>query len=254
MYEDDDLPVSTKNNATAPTANTDLDVDFGDNDAVATGDALDRIYPSDKTSRVRGALLTHLVKAKMGWVHYVKVGDKKQTVRCQSVRDKARKNAIIKEGECCKKLNRDDDQRAQLNVAALGLQYTNVDPATGKWENAETPIKWKLGWYKFSPSGFRAIGKITLEGEKSEDFDFVTMAKEGNGIGYEYVRMTKNQPRYRVNPELVKEVETEAATYADGEFLTKRLGKVLTELELKALLSGASATQKDRQIDNAGDL
>jgi hypothetical protein len=71
------------------------------------------------------------------------------------------------------------------------------------------------------------ISELVMEGEAVNDFDF-TMAYRENKIGYDYKRVSKNAPPYRLNLELEKEIFAEAANYADGTVLTNRLGKVVT--------------------------
>jgi hypothetical protein len=174
--------------------------------------------------------------------------------RCHSVRDK--KHVITEMADCCKKLNGDDDQKAQLNFAVLALRYTNADPKTGKYEKDSAgevpPIKWELGWLKLSRSGFKTISELVMEGEAAHDFDF-TVANRENKIGYDYKRVSQ-KARYRLNAELLAEVQAEAAKFADGVLLSKRLGKVITDIDMKALLAGKSAAGKGAQIDNTDDL
>ncbi|MEG9437548.1 hypothetical protein JAO29_15465 [Edaphobacter sp. HDX4] len=83
------------------------------------------------------------------------------------------------------------------------------------------------------------------------------MAYRENGIGFKYVRVS-NKARFRANPELEKTVLEEAAKFADGAELKKKLGKVVTELDLKAVLSGNSAAGSGSgaklQAENLDDL
>lgn len=260
MYEEEeDLPVTTKTNAVASTSpkNDDLDVDWGDEDAL-TKSGLDRIKPADASSKVRTAVLTDVVKTKMAWLHYVPTKDnKKATVRCMTKRDS--KHRVIGElGLCCKTLNNVKDAEAQLNFAALALRYKNADPSTGGYKgDADLVIQWELAWLKLSRAGFKAVSELILEGEKAEDFDF-TVSMKDNGIGYDYKRKSKGKPLFRQNPALLAEVMEEAKAYADGAFLKNRLGKEVTELDFKALVSvgaaGGGSSSGSKQIDDTGDL
>jgi hypothetical protein len=251
----------------ASTSNADLETDdcsveFGDEDALArTG--LQKIMPADKNGTyVRTAVLTDVCKVKTAWMHFIQVGDKKSAYRCHSVRDK--RGNIVTQGPCCAKLNGDDNQRAQLNFAVLALKYKNADPATGKYKknsDGSTPaILWEVGWIKLSQAGFRSISELVLEGEEAHSFDFGIRYKT-NGIGFDYVRLTKNASLFRSNPEFEKEVLAEAAKFADGQFLMKQLGKKITELDMRAVLSGNAAGGStgsshggSTQIDNTDDL
>jgi hypothetical protein len=220
-------------------------------------DGLDQIKPGDKTTKIRAAVLTQIVKPKMAWGHFIKKADgKKVFVRCHSVRDN--KHVITKKAACCAKLNDDDDQKAQLNFAAPAIKYGNTD-AAGAFLADEggkaLPIKWSLGWLKLSRAGYKQISELILEGESAHDFDF-TMAYRDNGVGFEFKRKSKGLPRYMANPDLAKEVIAEATEkLSDGKLLTKKLGKVISEVDMKALLSGAAATStKNTQVDNTDDL
>lgn len=276
-YEDDDLDrpaVATKNATTSEAVidTDDLDVDFGDQDAMSNTDGLERIQPADKGSKVRVALLTDVVKPKMAWMHFIENSEgKKVSYRCQSKRDK--KHVMLEMADCCKKLNNDDNQKAQLNFAVLALKYTNADPKTGKYisadnktgknESAETtnadtktsteiPIRYEIGWLKLSRSGFKTISELVEEDEQVTAFDF-TVGHRENKIGYDY-RKVARRARFRLNPELLAEVLKEAAKFADGQLLAKRLGKVVSALDMKAVLSGGKAGAKGSQIDNVDDL
>jgi hypothetical protein len=255
--DDEDLPVSSKTAAstsTAAVANDDLDVDWGDTDAMSTSDGLDRIVPSDKTSKVRVAVLTDIVKLKKAWMHFIEKDGKKGSYRCHTVRDK--KNVPVGElADCCKKLNGNDDTKAGLSFAVLAVKYTNCDPKTGKYEKGfEGPFNVELGWIKLSRAGFKAVSQLIMEGEEAHSFDF-TIGNRENGIGYEYARVSKNSARFRDNkPAVVAAILEDAAKYKDGQLLSKRLGKVISALDMKALLAGTKAAEKSAQIDNTDDL
>ena len=255
----DDEVLTTKSSAPQLLNNAaDLDSDFGDQDAMSTGDGLDRIQPADKKSKVRCAVLTNVVKPKKAWIHFIQKGDKKAVYRCLTERDK--KNVPIGPlADCCKKLNHDDDQKAQLIWAVLSLKYRNSDPTTGKYPvpvegQAPTPVVWELGWLKLSRAGYKQISELVQEGEQAYDFDF-TVAYKDNGIGYDYKRVSQ-KARWRLNEELVKEVIAEAEKFKDGTLLANRLGKVVSAVDMKAILAGqsAAATTSTKNIDDTRDL
>lgn len=251
-FDEEEVVVKPKSTPEKLT-NDDLDVDWGDADAVTTTDGLDRIIPGDAKSRVRFAVMPDsIIKPKAAWLHFIHKDGKKLSYRCLSKRD--RKNVIIEEAECCKRLNSDEDQRAQLSIVCLAVKYTNADAKTGKYpKDYAGEIKWELGWVKLSGYGFKVISE--LPGEDGDVYDIdIAMGKKESGIGYDYIRAA--QPaKYRKNPELVKEVEEAARKFSDGVVLTKRLGKVVTPLEMKALLAGNAALAKTGgDIDNTDDL
>jgi hypothetical protein len=256
-FDDEDLPLSSAKTSTAVVTPDDLDVDWGDQDAMTTTDGLDRIQPADKTSKVRVAVIDKAIcKPKMAWLHFVNKADgKKVGVRCHSKRDK--KHVITEIGECCVKLNNDDNQKAQLNFAALGVKYTNADPKTGKYEKDsegnQAPVKWELGWLKLSQFGFKSVSELALEGEEPHEFDFTLANRAGGAVGYEYKRVSQ-KARYRTIPELLAEVNEAAKKFSDGVLLTKRLGKVISSVDLKALLAGKTAAKSGGTIDDVSDL
>jgi hypothetical protein len=98
-----------------------------------------------------------------------------------------------------------------------------------------------------------------LEGEEAYSFDFGIRYK-ANGIGFDYLRLSKNNALFRSNEDFLKEVLEEAAKFADGAFLVKQLGKRVTELDMRAVLSGNAAAGStsspggNTQIDNTDDL
>lgn len=201
---------------------------------------------------MRVALLTDVVKPKKAFMHFITNAEgKKMGYRCLSKRGP--KNVMIEQADCCKKLNHDDNQKAQLSITVLAAKYTNADPKTGKYEKADTPLRFEIGFLKLSPSGFKQIAELVQEDETERDFDF-TMAYRENKIGYEYKRVSK-AARFRQNPQVLAEVLKDAAKFADGAILTKRLGKVVTALDMKAVLAGGGSTaSKGAQIDNTDDL
>src|SRR5258708_153381 len=147
-------------------------------------------------------------------MHFVMVGDKKKPYRCLSTRDK--KHNIIEMGDCCKKLNNDKDQGAQLVFVAIAVKYINADPSTGKYaKDSQTgefpPVRWELGWLRMSQAGFKAVGELTQEEEKPHQFD-VAMRNKESGIGYTYTRPSA-KARFRQNEDRLQEVLEEAKKF-----------------------------------------
>jgi hypothetical protein len=245
-FVDDDAEVVVGKPSASQASTSDLEtddcaVDFGDQDALSRA-GLERISPSDKKSYVRCAVLTDVVKPRMAWMHFIQNGDKKSPYRCLSKRDK--KHNITEIAPCCQKLGKDKDQAAQLVFAVLAVKYINADPTTGKYApdpatGQAPPVRWELGWLRLSQSGFKSIGELTQEEEQPYMFDFAMRNRE-SGIGYNYVRVSP-KCRFRQNPELMAEVLEEAKKFADGEFLVKQLGKKVTLIDMKAVLSGNAA-------------
>jgi len=85
-------------------------------------------------------------------------------------------------------------------------------------------------------------------------FDF-TVAYKDNKIGYDYKRVSQ-KARWMLNEDLAKEVLAEAEKYKDGVLLSNRLGKVVTAVDMKAILAGqsAAASTDSKTIDDTSDL
>jgi len=143
------------------------------------------------------------------------------------------------------------DQGAQLVFAAIAVKYIK-DPSTQEFP----AVRWELGWLRLSQAGFKAIGELTQEEEKPHQFD-VAMRNKESGIGYTYTRPSQ-KARFRQSAELQAEVFDEAKKFADGAFLKKQLGEVVTALDMKAILSGNAAAgagkAAQKHVDNTDEL
>lgn len=256
-FDDDELPVSKGASAAAATATVTNasaeDVDLNDDSILSALEGLEQLKPA-KGQAVRFALLTKFVKMKMNFIHFIQVGDKKHAVKCHSVRKGAQ---VIEEAICCQKLKHDENQAAQPSFAALALRYKNADPETGKYAkdaSGEVPaVRFEIGWVKLSGYGFKNVKKLAFEGENIDDFDMV-MTVAANGKGLEYARATRGEPRYMSDAALVAEVKKATEQYVDGVALSKRLGKVVSLIDLKAMLAGKSAGAKGGSNHNTDDL
>lgn len=224
------------------------DTDFGDEVIHNRPGQLDRVRP-DKNKAKRFAFVPKtVVRMKSAKVHFVETGAgkdaKKGRYRCLStVEDETQQY-------CCVKQNKD----SEVHVAALVVEYTNADPVTGKYVKGQDgtipPIEWKLGYVDLSSFNMKQISKLPDEEQSPYDIDLIMTHAEGRAFGYEFTRAS-NKARWLNNPELVKEVEAAAARFADGKTLIQKLGKKLTPLEWRALLSGAG---EEAKIDNMDEL
>jgi hypothetical protein len=229
--------------------NQNLDVEFGDEELMSKGDGFDKIGPPKKEV-VRVALLTDVVSPKKDWIHFV---TNKGAIRCMSERDIKGNITVI--GPCCKKLNLDERQAAQLSIVVLAFLYKNASPIDGKYPATPPPIDWELGWVKLSRSGYRRVSKLIQEDQKAHDFDMLISWKDGDGIGYEY-NVIASRCRFRQNPELVAEVMEAAEAFRDGVKLTKKLGRLVTEAEFLAMLGGTkgASSAADANVDDVSKL
>jgi hypothetical protein len=219
--EDDFSPASKEKKATTVEVSEDDDCEFGDEKLMYRGDGLDRLRP-DKGAAVRFAIVPFL-KPKKAINHYI---DKKGTFRCTSTEEV--------EGLCCKTLNSDDNSKAQLHVVAVVVHYTNANSKTGKYAKEVADTEWDLKFVNLSKTNFSDISALVQEDETVDGFDIVMTHRE-NGIGYKVSRAS-SEARWKKKG-LAAEVKEACAKYEDGTLLTKKLGKRLTAIEWKALLS-----------------
>ena len=234
-FEDDDAPKSA---AKAEDTSDIHDTDFDEDEKVyARPGLLNRVKP-EKGTAFRIAFIKS-VKMKSARSHFVEIGVgkdiKKAYYRCLiPIGDEAR-------GFCCNKLDKDSD----IHIAALVLVYTNADPTTGKYvkgqDGSVPPIEWELGYVDLSGFNLRQIKKLPDEDQTPYDIDII-MTKADRAFGYEFNRAS-SKARWLHNPELVKEVEAACDRFKDGKALISKLGKKLSLIEWKALLSGVSGNE-----------
>jgi hypothetical protein len=228
--------------------NSDIHVtDFDDEKVINRPGQLNRVRP-DKGRAVRIAFikLVRMVSAKS---HFVEIGtgkDTKQgTYRCLS--PIGNDDPVY----CCQKLQKD----STIHIAALVLVYKNADPTTGKYAKGADghvpPIQWELGYVDLSGFNMKQIRKLPDEDQTPYDIDII-MTHADRAFGYEFNRAS-NKARWLANPELVKEVEAAAERFKDGKTLISRLGKRLSPIEWKALLSGVSGGE-EAKLEDMNDL
>jgi hypothetical protein len=221
--EEDDFAPGAKDakKTHAVEVSEDDDCEFGDEKLMYRGDGLDRLRP-DKGAAVRFAIIPFL-KPKKAVNHYI---DKKGTFRCTSTDEG--------EGLCCKALNSDDNSKAQLHIVAVVVHYTNANSKTGKYAKEVVDTEWDLKFVNLSRANFSDISALVQEDETVDGFDIVMTHRE-NGIGYKVSRAS-SEARWKKKG-LAAEVKEACAKFEDGTLLTKKLGKRLTPIEWKALLS-----------------
>jgi hypothetical protein len=249
--EDDDEVPAVKSHA-KPTPEEDEvfeSVEFGDQKLISRSDGLNRIRP-DKEKVARFALLPFLKGkdgkplALMGKSHFVDIKDKKGTFRCAPVKSED------ETPYCCQKL----DAEGMVHVVALAIHYVNADSKTGMYVKG-TPIEWEVGYVDLSRSNFRSVSALTPEDSSVYDIDIV-MSKKTSGIGYEFVAKT-TKAKWKQNPELAAEVEAAAQKFVKdgGKKLNSKLGRKLTAIEWRALLSGLQAASgKEASLEDIDDM
>ena len=247
VADDEDEKADMKKGSTSP-ADEDLGVDFGDSELMKRGDGLDRVRPSEKGKRVRFAILGQFIKAQMSYTHYI---EKKGTFRClvdatkRLHRDKGGDpNA---QGYCCLKLREDSEP----TIVCLVLHYTNADPVTGKYEPG-TPIEWDIKYVQLTKANYQAIYALTQEDDKDVYSIDIVMQHSNRAFGYEFGRMSKC--KWQQNPEFAAEVAERVKPFLDGKKLRKKLGKPVTDLEMKAVIASLQQGSEDAQLGNIENL
>jgi hypothetical protein len=237
---------------TAPEKDTvtaeDLSVDFGDAEVMArTG--IQKILPTSSRA-VRVANLTDLIKPQMAWSHFIEIGETKGSYRCLTERDR-KGNPTKGLAVCCQALNGDKKMNAQLIIAVLALVYLGAN-AQGTFDKNHATSDFEVGWLKLSKSGFAQVSRMKLEDGEDVDFDFV-ISEKTNGIGFDYSKIS-NKCKFREYPEWKEEVMEAAAPYLDGVQLVSRLGRKITEIEWKAILSGTSKGTTPDKVNSTAFL
>ena len=292
LEEDDDPKAAMKKTTTATATATaaapagddeDLAVDFGDRELMKKTGLLERLRP-EKGKVVRFAMLTDFVKAQMAYTHYI---DKKGTYRCMvdklkrtpptkcftcglvAVDDKAK--GLVKackcptpvfgdpeaEGFCCKKLK----EASERQFVALVVYYKNAGTEDGGLEKG-VPLDWEIRYVQLTSANFRSISRLIEEevidpsGQTRpgtvNDMDIV-MSHADKAFGYDFHKKAA-RPRFRQNPELLAEVKEKIKPYLDGAKLKNRLGRTVTDLEFKALLSSLAAGSEDAKLGDVESL
>ena len=244
-HKDEDEPKSKAQPKRATIENEeDLDCGWNDESLMRKKDPMPRIRP-DKGKAVRFAILP-FVKPKRAFNHYL---DKKGTFRCVSTEDS--------EGVCC---TSGKAGNANLSIVALAIKYTNCDPKTGKYDGKykTSDTDWEIGHVSLSRSNYTAINKLTEDLEEEDgspktpetvyDFDIIMTHNETTGIGYTVSRASR-VPRWKKDAAAVEEA---AQPFQDGKLLTSRLGRKVSAIEWKAMLSGLEGEEEG--ADDNGEL
>lgn len=255
--EDDDDKASMKKGAAAADDSEDLSVDFGDRELMKKTGLLERLRP-EKGKAVRFALLTDFVKARSAFTHFI---DKKGTYRCLVDKLKRTKKDAggdpDAEGFCCKKLK----EEAERLFVALVVYYKNANPEDGGYEKGAV-IDWELRYVQLTVANFRSISRLieeevvdpngTARPGTVNDMDIV-MIHADKAFGYEFHKKAA-RPKFRQNPELLAEVIEKLKPFLDGTKLDARLGRKVTDLEMKALIASLGPGAEDAKLGDVESL
>ncbi len=249
---DDDIPAGGQKQAAASgkSAQDDLvgeEVSWEDEELMKTGDGLQRIRPEKKSDKVVRFALLPFLPPRAARNHYVLTKEGKRCHVCLGTKE----NPV---GYCCKQL----DEEGRTHIVVLAVEYTNANPRTGNYEkNATTgqypPIEYRIGFLDLSRSQYKQIVDLKEEDKSLYDMDMV-MAMDGNR--YKFAVKSSKAARWKLVPELVKEVEAKCQPFIQdgGRKLAKRLGKKTSLLEWKALLAGVAAGAAEASLQNMDDL
>lgn len=225
----------------------DLSVDFGDKELMKRGDGLERLRP-EKGKAVRFAILGEFLKARMAYTHFI---DKKGTYRC--LVDKIKRMAKDKGGNpdasgyCCNKLK----EASEPTICVLVVHYKNADPIEGGYEKGAI-IDWDIKYVQLTKSNFQAISRLPEEEQSVNDID-VVMMHANRAFGYEFHKKS-SKPRWKANPALIEEVKEKIKPYLDGKKIDGKLGRKVTDLEMKALISSLAAGSEDAKLGDVESL
>jgi len=239
------------------------EVEWGDSEVMKRGDGLERIRPEKKSDKViRLALLSFLGKPHGCRTHFVATREGKRQYVCIGKTEGVPPRTVFMPGICCKQL----DEEGRYHLINLALQYTNtntfpdgtpvLDQRNGNYGSKQRPydgpIEFKIGFVDLSRPNFRSITNLIEEGGSIYDYDLVMVL---NVNKYEF-HIKSRTPRWRSTPELIKAVEEACQPFIQdgGRKLYRRLGKRMSPLEWKALLSGLATGAAEANLDAVDDL
>jgi hypothetical protein len=271
VEEEDDDKAGMKP-AKAAEDEEDLSVDWGDKELMKRGDGLDRLRP-EKGKAVRFAILGEYIKAHMSYTHFI---DKKGTYRCLVDKIKRAnpkrcmvcKGVVVTDdanpkktctcavpspgnpdatGYCCKKLK----ENSEPTIVVLVVHYKNADPTEGGLEKG-VAIDWDIKYVQLTKANFQAITRLPEEEQTVNDVDIVMM-HANRAFGYEFHKKSA-KARWKTNPAWIAEVTEKVKPLLDGKKLDGKLGRKVTDLEMKALISSLAAGSEDAKLGDVESL
>jgi len=143
---------------------------------------------------------------------------------------------VVCPGVDCPECKKGGDHASRRKVVALAIKYeTNGD---GKFATGTTKPLLSVGFVNLSPTAYTELSDCPSENEDIYSVDFKT-TKKTNGIGWTFNRMSA-PPAYQ-KARMEAEVAELVAPYLDGKLLKSRLGKQVSVIEMKVMLSGSAA-------------
>jgi hypothetical protein len=245
-FEDESKPA-----ASAASEEDNLDTDFDDERIYHRSGQLNQCRPDKSLKAVRFAFVpVEWLKPKSAKTHFLKGLGKEEKMgrfRCLSPL------GSDDQGLCCVALDKD----GETTIVALVLRYLNAN-SEGKYikgaDGSVPPIEWELQFVRLSQFNMKQIKKLAPEDSDVFHIDIIMSLAEGRAFGYEFTAPTAGTARWLKNPQLIEEIKHSCQRFADGKVLISKLGKKLTEMEWKALLSGVSTGANEAKLDNMDEL
>jgi hypothetical protein len=137
-----------------------------------------------------------------------------------------------KKAVCCSTGNPAKDRFVGLIIA-----YDNCDKKSGKFATNETKPVVAIKAIRLSRANYQDLNSIPEEDQSIHDLDLKMYHDPSRSFGYRFGRVSST-PRWKMLP--AAEITALLEPFKDGVKLTSRLGKMLTEAELKAVVTGMS--------------
>jgi hypothetical protein len=218
---------------TGPVSSDD-DVDFGEEDNYRRPGELEVLKVTEKNTFARFSVLPNpgnngKAFMKRSYVHYVQG---KGYARCHTKRDK---KGMPTDGIafCCKL------KEAEARYSALIVQYTSVDPKTGRFLK-DRAVEFELKCVCLSRIGYKDVSLLPGVDENTDQpiavtaVDITGTPKEDTK-GLKFTKISA-KASWTKNPDLKVAVEKAMQPFLDGRELHRKGGKELSVPEMKAHL------------------
>lgn len=247
-FEDESKPAAPR---PAAADEDDLDTDFDDERIYHRSGQLNQCRPDKSLKAVRFAFIpVEWLKPKSAKTHFLKGLGKEGKMgrfRCLSPL------GSDDQGLCCIALDKD----GETTIVALAVRYLNAN-SEGKYikgaDGSVPPIEWEIQFVRLSQFNMKQIKKLAPEDSDVFHIDIIMSMAEGRAFGYEFTAPTAGTARWLKNPQLIEEIKHAVQRFADGKILISKLGKKLSEMEWKALLSGVTTGVDEAKLDNMEEL
>jgi len=136
-------------------------------------------------------------------------------------------------------------------VVGLVVHYKNADPIEGGLEKG-VMIDWDIKYVQLSKANFQSISRLPEEEQTVNDVDLIMM-HTNRPFGYEFHKKSA-KARWKTNPAWIAEVTEKVKPLLDGKKLDGKLGRKVSDLEMKALISSLAAGSEDAKLGDVENL